>query len=112
MKTGWLIFGFDGIEDLGIIGVLVGAMERNSGRAVALGFPVCRFDHIDRCAYVVLGLFARRDNVDCNQVFGCIVQRCNRCKHVCRLGVGEHIAHIALAEIAQHTLTLAILIVV
>ena len=44
MKTSRLIVGFDGIEDLGIIGVIVGAMERNLERAAGLRILVRRID--------------------------------------------------------------------
>ena len=110
MKTSRLIVGFDGIEDLGIIGVLVGAMERNLGRAAGLRILVRRFEHVDRRADIVFGFFARCDDVNCEQMLNCIAQRCNRCEHIGCFGVGEHIAHIALAQIAQHALTFAVLV--
>ena len=110
MKTSWLVAGFEGIEDLSVIGVLVGAMERNLGRAFCLRSLVHRFEHVNRSAYIVLGFFARCDDIDCEQMFGCIAQRCDRCEHIRCFGVGEHIAYIALAEITQHALALAVLI--
>lgn len=87
-------------------------MQRDLKRLlVGLELLVKRLEHVDRCAYISLGFFGSCNDVDmfsasCSssidsglQDIGCAV-------------FGEGVAYISLAEVAQHTLAVTVLVAV
>ena len=57
--------GLDGIKNSRVVGVAVKTMQRDLKRwVVGLVLLVKRLEHVDRCAYISLGFFGSRNDID------------------------------------------------